>query len=115
MTDAVKNITTDLTLADYTFEAEAGTIEGRFTLTFSFAPELPTDVFTPEASKIIVSSQNQTCVIDNLTIGENVMIFDATGCLVYSETTNTNTINIALNRGTYIVRQANNWAKFVVK
>jgi hypothetical protein len=43
------------------------------------------------------------------------MIFDAMGRLIYNEITNSETINISLPSGTYIVRNANNWAKFAIK
>ena len=113
--DAVENTTTELTTDDYTFTAESGSINNRFVITFSFAPGVTTDVFATEANQLVVSGNADNCTIENLIAGEEVMIFDAMGRLVYNAQADATAINVSLTAGTYIVRQANNFAKFVIK
>lgn len=113
--DAVENTTTELTTDDYTFTAESGSINNRFVITFSFAPGVTTDVFATEANQLVVSGNADNCTIENLIAGEEVMIFDAMGRLVYNAQTDATAINVSLTAGTYIVRQTNNFAKFVIK
>ena len=116
LTDTYFGLTTELTLEDYTFTAsENENIDNRFVVTFSFAPEVPVDTYVPTANQIIVSGNAANCNINNLTIGETVMIFDATGRIVYNQTAQSENINITLISGTYIVRQNNKWAKFAIK
>ena len=113
--DAVENTTTELTTDDYTFTAESGSINNRFVITFSFAPGVTTDVFATEANQLVVSGNADNCTIENLIAGEEVMIFDAMGRLVYNAQADATAINVSLIAGTYIVRQTNNFAKFVIK
>ena len=116
LTDTYFGLTTELTLEDYTFTAsENENIDNRFVITFSFAPEVPVDTYVPTANQIIVSGNAANCNINNLTVGETVMIFDATGRIVYNQTAQSENINITLISGTYIVRQNNKWAKFAIK
>ena len=116
LTDTYDGSTTELTTDDYTFTATAGEVlTGRFVVTFSFAPDMPTDTYIAEANQIVVFGNAQNCSINNLTIGENVMIYDATGRLVYNQTAQSENININLIPGTYIVRQTNKSARFAVK
>ena len=113
--DALENRTTELTTNNYTFTAKAGSINNRFIITFSFAPGITTDAFAIEANQLVVSGNAQNCTISNLTIGEEVMIFDTMGRMIYNAQANANSLNITLNAGTYIVRQTNNFAKFVIR
>ena len=116
LTDTYDGSTAELTLEDYTFTAsENENIDNRFVITFSFAPEVPVGTYVPTANQIIVSGNAANCNINNLTVGETVMIFDATGRIVYNQTAQSENINITLISGTYIVRQNNKWAKFAIK
>ena len=116
LTDILNQTTTELTADNYTFTANEGEIlDGRFIITFTFAPATPTDTYVAEANQIVVFGNAQNCNINNLTIGEIVMIYDATGRLVYNETAKSENINISLIPGTYIVRQPNKSARFAVK
>ncbi len=113
--DIFTDTTVDLLSEEYNFTTEKGSLNERFIITFSFAPQTTTEIFTPIANQIIVSGNAQNCTIDNLIIGKEVMIFDVMGRLIFNEKTNNETINISLPAGTYIVRQADNWAKFAIR
>ena len=113
--DIFTDTTVDLLSEEYNFTTEKGSLNGRFIVTFSFAPQTTTEIFTTTANQIIVSGNAQNCTIDNLLVGKQVMIFDIMGRLIYNEKTNNKTINISLPTGTYIVRQADNWAKFAIR
>lgn len=113
--DIFTDTTVDLLSEEYNFTTEKGSLNGRFIVTFSFAPQTTTEIFTTTANQIIVSGNAQNCTIDNLLVGKQVLIFDIMGRLIYNEKTNNKTINISLPTGTYIVRQADNWAKFAIR
>lgn len=116
LTDTYDGSTAELTTENYTFTASDNeNIDNRFVITFSFAPQIPTDTYIAEANQIIIYGNANNCNISNLTIGESVMIYDATGRLIYNQTAQSESINICLNAGTYIIRQTNKWAKFAVK
>ena len=105
-----------MTNNDYTFTANNEEIlTGRFILTFSFVPETTTDLYVAEANQIIVFGNANNCTIKNLTIGKNVVIYDATGHLVYNQIAQSDIININIPMGTYIVKQSNKTARFAIK
>ncbi|MBO5346492.1 MAG: hypothetical protein J6A44_06285 [Paludibacteraceae bacterium] len=113
LTDTYDGTTTELTTDSYTFSVnDSVVLNDRFIVTFSFAPDMPTDTYITEANQIIVYGNANNCNISNLTINEIVMIYDATGRLVYNQIAQTDNLNITLTPGTYIVRQADKWAKF---
>lgn len=116
LTDNVENTSVDLINENYTFDANSGSLDGRFTVTINYAPgtTVDTDVVT-NSNGIIVVNNAKGCTIENLIAGEQVMIFDAMGRLVYNAQADADFVNVTLNAGTYIVRQNNNWAKFVIK
>ena len=116
LTDNTTGATTELTNNDYTFTANNEEIlTGRFFLTFSFVPETTTDLYVAEANQIIVFGNANNCTIKNLTIGKNVVIYDATGHLVYNQIAQSDIININIPMGTYIVKQSNKTARFAIK
>ena len=116
LTDLAENTIVDLLTENYTFDANSGSIDDRFTVTINYAPNttVNNDVVT-NSNGIVVMNSADGCSIDNLIVGEQVMIFDATGRMVYNSQAQQSSMNITLNAGTYIVRQANNWAKFVIR
>lgn len=113
LTDTYDGTTTELTTDSYTFSVnDSVVLNNRFIVTFSFAPDMPTDTYITEANQIIVYGNADNCNINNLTTDEIVMIYDATGRLVYNQIAQTDNLNITLIPGTYIVRQADKWTKF---
>ena len=116
LTDNVENTFVDLINENYTFDANKGSISGRFTVTINYAPNttVDTDVVT-NSNGIVVVNNFEGCTIENLVAGEQMMIFDAMGRLVYNAPADANSVNLTLSAGTYIVRQNNNWAKFVIR
>lgn len=116
LTDNVENTFVDLINENYTFNAHKGSISGRFTVTINYAANttVDTDVVT-NSNGIVVVNNFEGCTIENLIAGEQMMIFDAMGRLVYNAPADANSVNVTLSAGTYIVRQNNNWAKFVIR
>lgn len=113
LTDTYDGTTTELTTDSYTFSVnDSVVLNNRFSVTFSFTPDMPTDTYITEANQIIVYGNADNCNISNLTTDEIVMIYDATGRLVYNQIAQTDNLNITLIPGTYIVRQADKWTKF---
>ncbi len=96
----------------YTFYSERGEFNDRFGVAVTYAPEVPTDNISLSANKLIVVNNE----IQGLTLGSELMVYDAMGHLVYVANVDSETMILPnLNSGIYIARNGNGWAKFLVK
>lgn len=96
----------------YTFYSERGEFNDRFGVAVTYAPEVPTDNISLSANKLIVVNNE----IQGLTLGNELMVYDAMGHLVYVANVDSETMILPnLNSGIYIARNGNGWAKFLVK
>ena len=78
----------------------------------TYAPKVPTDNISLSANKFIVVNNE----IQGLTLGSELMVYDAMGHLVYVANVDSETMILPnLNSGIYIARNGNGWAKFLVK
>lgn len=96
----------------YTFYSERGEFNDRFGVAVTYAPKVPTDNISLSANKLIVVNNE----IQGLTLGSELMVYDAMGHLVYVANVDSETMILPnLNSGIYIARNGNGWAKFLVK
>lgn len=96
----------------YTFYSERGEFNDRFGVAVTYAPEVPTDNISLSANKLIVVNNE----IQGLTLGSELVVYDAMGHLVYVANVDSETMILPnLNSGIYIARNGNGWAKFLVK
>ena len=93
LTDKTENITTDLLVSDYSFNATAGSNNTRFVIS---AQRVPTadQISLIDAPSVI--SSNGKVVINELSPKTNIRIYDATGRLVMSKVATERSIEIPL-------------------
>jgi Immunoglobulin domain len=86
--DKVEGITRDLTLYDYTFTTEAGTVNDRFEIIYTTAatPALGTDTPVLDPNTVVIFKENNTLKINTGdTVMNSVKIFDIRGRVIYSQ------------------------------
>ena len=110
LTDNVTGITTDITNADYNFDAEGGIDEERFTITLT-GPT--TDITSIDNARPAIFAVDGAIAIRNAT--GNASIYSVDGRLVASQNLNAGANIIDLPRGTYIVNIGGHSAKVLVK
>ena len=116
LTDYDENVSVDLLNGDYLFTAERGSFTNRFVVTFTFAPETPTENYIVSASGLIVSGNAASCIINNAVVGEVLYVFDAMGRCLYKQVADSDNIILPqLPAGTYMIRSANQWVKVALK
>ncbi len=112
--DAQTGEYTDLSRGSYEFETEyTGTIEGRFEL--RFAANSPTVELENVTESYMVTTHDGRVVIEGLTDGTQVYLFDATGRLVASEKASAYTELTAPVSGVYLLQIGNNYEKVMVR
>jgi len=119
LTDNENNTTTDLLTSNYSFTAEAGTNNTRFTIT---AKRIATDniSFDSTNNSPVISAVNNLLTISNVQQLATVRVFDAMGRLVINKQMSSNSIEIPMNTaGVYSVQLQtvdNNWTvKTIIK
>ena len=96
----------------YTFDSERGSFDDRFAVAVTYAPGTTTDNVSLSANKLIVVNNE----IQGLTLGSELMVYDAMGHLVYVANVDSEIMILPnLNSGIYIARNGNGWVKFLVK
>ena len=105
----------DLSLEDYTFTADKGSLDGRFTLVISYIEkEVTTEICTENAGDILVLNSNDLVVFEGLTIGDQVCIYDAVGRCVNQFVVENERLVLNINKGVYILKTSMKSVKFVV-
>ncbi len=109
--DHVAGTTHDLSLGEYTFTADAGTYNGRFTLSISKAPTTAVDEVT--ATDFTVKSVENAIVVSG-TEGM-VIVFSADGRKVAEAESKGSVTFDNMQQGSYLVRTVNGTSKVTVK
>lgn len=105
----------DLTFEDYTFTAEKGSLDGRFTLAISYIEkDVTTEIGTENVGNILVSNYNGLVVVEGLTIGNHVWIYDAVGRCVSSFVAEEERYVLNVKEGAYVLKTSMESVKFVV-
>ena len=98
--------TADLLAGNYTFTAEVGSIDGRFTIVFAAqkAGGVTTDCYNSTANQIIAYGSANACTVSGLTAGEAIAIYNTMGQLVFATIADSETITLpALTAGNYLI------------
>ena len=109
--DHVAGTTHDLSLGEYTFTAEAGTYNGRFTLSVSKAPT--TAIEAADAEVAAVKSSGNAIYVNG--IEGNVAVFSVDGRKVAEAESEGNVVFDNMQQGSYLVRTVNGTSKVTVK
>jgi hypothetical protein len=114
--DSSNGTTTDLLISSYSFIADAGTNNTRFTIT---AQRISTEnVVETETGCPTLAINNYKLIINNLSGKTAVRVYDAVGRMVASKTTSNSTVEMPVNvAGMYTVLMevgAKSWVRKVV-
>lgn len=104
---------TDLSLACYTFEAVAGTLDTRFELIVK-SPSVTTQM-TDATAPYVVYVDNGIVRLEGVETGTTVRLFDAVGRLVWTRFADGNLEIPAMAAGTYLLQIGNAVEKIVIR
>ena len=104
---------TDLSLAGYTFEAAAGTLDTRFELIVK-SPSVTTQM-TDATAPYVVYVDNGIVRLEGVETGTTVRLFDAVGRLVWARLADGNLEIPAMAAGTYLLQIGNAIEKIVIR
>lgn len=105
----------DLTFEDYIFTTEKGSLDGRFTLAISYIEkDVTTEIGNENVGNILVSNYNDLVVVEGLTIGNHVWIYDAVGRCVSSFVAEEERYVLNVKEGAYVLKTSMESVKFVV-
>ncbi len=105
--DNVNGTTTDLLAEDYTFTAEVGSLDGRFTIVFAAqkaGSDTTVDCYNSIANQVIAYGTADHCTVSGLTAGEAIVVYNTMGQLVFATTADSETITLpSLTAGNYLI------------
>ena len=105
--DNVTSTTTDLLAEDYTFTAEVGSLDGRFTIVFAAqkaGSDTTVDCYNSIANQVIAYGTADHCTVSGLTAGEAIVVYNTMGQLVFATTADSETITLpSLTAGNYLI------------
>jgi hypothetical protein len=104
--DNVTGTTTDLLAEDYTFTAEVGSLDGRFTIVFAAqkTDDTTVDCYNSVANQVIAYGTADACTVSGLTAGKAIAIYNTMGQLVFATIANSETITLpSLSAGNYLI------------
>ena len=107
--DATENVYTNLMQQDYTFSTTKVNGEGRFSLSVKMMPELSTEIENLKQGNIWATTRNNEIVVNGLSKGMQLWIYDATGKLLHSDRTTNYQHSYGIPQtGAYFIRVHNN-------
>ena len=105
--DNVTDTTTDLLAEDYTFNAEVGSLDGRFTIVFAAqkaGSDTTVDCYNSIANQVIAYGTADHCTVSGLTAGKAIVVYNTMGQLVFATTADSETITLpSLTAGNYLI------------
>lgn len=104
--DNLTGETADLLAGNYTFTAEVGSLDGRFTVVFGTqkAGNTTVDCYNSTANQLIAYGSANACTVSGFTTGEAVVVYNAMGQLVFATIADSETITLpSLTTGNYLI------------
>ncbi len=105
----------DLSIENYTFTTEKGSLDGRFSVAISYIEkDVTTQINDEIIGNITISNNKGTILIDGLNIGDNIWIYDTVGRCVNHFVANNNQKELNIETGVYILKTSVKSVKFIV-
>ncbi len=118
LVDNVTGETIELLAGDYTFNAEVGSLDGRFIVVFGAqkAGNTTVDCYNSTANQLIAYGSANACTVSGLTTGEAVVVYNAMGQLVFATIADSETITLpSLTTGNYLILHNGTTNKVLLK
>ena len=118
LVDNVTGETIELLAGDYTFNAEVGSLDGRFIVVFGApkAGDTTVDCYNSTANQLIAYGSANACTVSGLTTGEAVVVYNAMGQLVFATIADSETITLpSLTTGNYLILHNGTTNKVLLK
>lgn len=118
LVDNVTGETADLLAGDYTFNAEVGSLDGRFTVVFGApkAGDTTVDCYNSTANQLIAYGSANACTVSGLTTGEAIAIYNTMGQLVFCTIAESETLTLpSLTTGNYLILHNGTTNKVLLK
>ena len=114
--DATTGLAVDLLNENYEFEAEKGTLDGRFSVIISYAAgDGPaTMIGDNENESVVVSNNDGIAYFEGLSVGESVVVYDVVGRCVTQFVAENDEADVMLTSGVYMLYHNGETVKFVV-
>ena len=114
--DATTGLVADLLNENYEFEAEKGTLDGRFRVIISYAAgDGPaTMIGDNENESVVVSNNDGIAYFEGLSVGESVAVYDVMGRCVTQFVAENDEADVMLTSGVYMLYHNGETVKFVV-
>ena len=113
--DSYTGESVDLTVDNYTFTTEKGSLDGRFSIVISYAEkDLNTNVGNEMAGDLVVSNSGGLIVVNGLIVGEVVWVYDAVGRCIDRFVADDEQQGLNLSAGVYVLKTSVESVKFVV-
>lgn len=118
LVDNVTGETIELLAGDYTFNAEVGSLDGRFIVVFGApkAGDTTVDCYNSTANQLIAYGSANACTVSGLTTGEAIAIYNTMGQLVFATIADSETITLpSLTTGNYLILHNGTTNKVLLK
>ena len=118
LVDNVTGETADLLAGDYTFNAEVGSLDGRFIVVFGAqkAGNTTVDCYNSTANQLIAYGSANACTVSGLITGEAVVVYNTMGQLVFATIADSETITLpSLTTGNYLILHNGTTNKVLLK
>ena len=116
--DNLTGETVDLLVDNYTFNAEVGSLDGRFTVVFAAqkAGDTTVDCYNSVANQVIAYGTADHCTVSGLTAGEAIVVYNTMRQLVFATIADSETITLpSLTTGNYLILHNGTTNKVLLK
>ncbi len=105
----------DLSIENYTFTTEKGSLDGRFMLAIAYVEkDVTTQVGNDLAGDLVVSNNGGLTMVGGLSVGDEVWIYDTVGRCVDQFVADSEQVELNIAAGIYVLKTSMESVKFIV-
>jgi hypothetical protein len=105
----------DLSIENYTFTTEKGSLDGRFMLAIAYVEkDVTTQVGNDLAGDLVVSNNGGLTMVGGLSVGDEVWIYDTVGRCVDQFVADSEQVELNIAAGIYMLKTSMESVKFIV-
>lgn len=105
----------DLSIENYTFTTEKGSLDGRFMLAIAYVEkDVTTQVGNDLVGDLVVSNNDGLTMVGGLSVGDEVCIYDTVGRCVDQFVADSEQVELNIAAGIYVLKTSMESVKFIV-